>query len=126
MLFNSFHFLLFFAAVTLAYFVLPQRWRTLLLLAASVYFYMCFRAIYVLILVFTIVVDYFAGIWIAATPDRRRRRLLLSLSIVANVGVLAVFKYYNFIVANTTGVAQLFGLNADLPRLAILLPIGLS
>jgi alginate O-acetyltransferase complex protein AlgI len=126
MLFNSFHFLLFFVAVTLAYFLLPHRMRTLLLLAASVYFYMCFKAVYVLILAFTIVVDYFTGIWIESEPSLPRRRVLLALSIVANVGVLAVFKYYNFVAANLSGVAQLFGASARLPALSILLPIGLS
>ncbi len=61
MLFNSFHFLIFFAVVTTAYFVLPHRYRWFLLLASSCYFYMAFVPIYILILAFTIVIDYFAG-----------------------------------------------------------------
>jgi alginate O-acetyltransferase complex protein AlgI len=88
MLFNSLHFLVFFPLVTLLYFALPQRWRWLLLLASSCYFYMSFVPVYILILFFTIAVDYVAGLLI----ERRQgaaRRLMLVLSIVANVGVLA-------------------------------------
>ena len=61
---------------------------------------MFFKPIYILILILTIVIDYFAGIWIAKTEDKKKRKRLLLLSIVANVGVLVVFKYYNFLVDN--------------------------
>ena len=62
MLFNSLQFLFFFPIVTALYFLLPHRGRWLLLLIASCVFYMAFVPIYILILAFTIVVDYIAGI----------------------------------------------------------------
>ena len=125
MLFNSFHFLFFFILVTLVYFLLPHSKRWILLLAASCYFYMAFVPIYILILGFTIVVDYFAGIWIE-NAQGRRRKLFLIYSLVANVGVLCVFKYYNFINDNFSYLLHGFGHNNPIPYLSILLPIGLS
>src|ERR1700753_2904384 len=106
MLFNSFAFFIFFIAVTSLYFALPHKFRWFLLLAASCFFYMAFVPVYILILGFTIVVDYFAGLWIEEAANPRRRRLLLACSLFANVGVLFVFKYYNFFLDNFDAVAS--------------------
>ncbi len=125
MLFNSFHFLFFFIIVTTVYFLLPYNKRWLLLLASSCYFYMAFVPIYILILGFTIVVDYIAGIFIEKSSGKRRR-LYLIISLVANIGILGVFKYYNFINANFSFLLHGFGLSNPMPYLSILLPIGLS
>jgi alginate O-acetyltransferase complex protein AlgI len=127
MLFNSVAFLIFFPVVTLLYFLLPQGWRWLHLLVASCIFYVAFIPVYILILFFTIVIDYFAGIYIARAKDKRRRKQLLLLSLVANIGVLAVFKYYNFFIGNMNDLLLTLGIAArQLPYLAIILPIGLS
>jgi alginate O-acetyltransferase complex protein AlgI len=126
MLFNSAEFLAFFPLVTLLFFLLPHKFRWALLLLASCYFYMFFKAVYILILFFTIIIDYFAGIIIEQAADRRKRKLFLTISIIANVGVLAVFKYYNFLNDNISGLANAMGLHNPIPYLSILLPIGLS
>ncbi|HTF06144.1 MAG TPA: hypothetical protein VK826_19070 [Bacteroidia bacterium] len=81
MLFNSFDFLIFFPLVTAVYFLLPHRFRWMWLLASSCYFYMMFVPVYILILAGTIVINYFAGIWIARA-EGRKRKLLLTLSII--------------------------------------------
>src|SRR5579871_3247189 len=99
MLFNSFPFLFFFIIVTTLYFVLPHKVRWFLLLASSCYFYMAFVPIYILILGFTIVIDYFAGIYIEKSKGKRRKTFLVC-SLLANIGVLAIFKYYNFLNLN--------------------------
>jgi alginate O-acetyltransferase complex protein AlgI len=125
MLFNSIDFLFFFIIVTCTYFVLPHRYRWFLLLAASCYFYMAFVPIYILILGFTIVVDYFAGI-LLENAQGKQRRLYLIASLIANIGVLAVFKYYNFLNDNLTTMLHGAGYNNPIPYLSILLPIGLS
>lgn len=126
MLFNSFSFLLFFPVVTLLYFLLPHKFRWALLLIASCFFYMYFKPEYILILAATIVIDYIAGILLESQPDKKKRKKYLVLSIIANVGVLAIFKYYNFINDNITGLALLFGKHNPIPYLNWLLPIGLS
>jgi D-alanyl-lipoteichoic acid acyltransferase DltB (MBOAT superfamily) len=126
LLFNSYHFLLFFPLVTIGYFVLPVRLRWAWLLAASCCFYMVFKPIYILILAFTIVIDYFAGIYIHQTqaPDRKKKYLIASL--IANIGVLAIFKYYNFFNENVSVFLGSFNVKNNIPYLDILLPIGLS
>ena len=86
---------------------------------------MAFIPIYILILGFTIVVDYFAGIFIENATDKRRKFFLIC-SLIANIGVLAIFKYYNFINTNFSFLLHGFGLHDPFPYLSILLPIGLS
>lgn len=125
MLFNSLQFLLFFIVVTAAYFVLPHKYRWFLLLSASCLFYMAFVPVYILILGFTIVIDYFAGILLENSEGKRRKWYLIA-SLIANVGVLAVFKYYNFINDNITSLLGGFQMTNPIPYLSILLPIGLS
>jgi alginate O-acetyltransferase complex protein AlgI len=124
-LFNSIHFLFFFLLVTTAYFILPHKYRWMLLLGASCYFYMCFVPVYILILGFTIVIDYFAGIFIERSEAKQRKMFLIA-SLVANIGVLAVFKYYNFFNDNLTTMMHGAGYQNPVPYLNILLPIGLS
>lgn len=125
MLFNSFTFLIFFPVVATIYFVLPHRWRWGWLLAASCYFYMAFIPVYILILFFTIAIDYAAGILIENAEGKKRKAWLV-MSIVANVGVLAVFKYFNFLSANANAIAEVFHWPYEFPILGIILPIGLS
>lgn len=126
MLFNSIEFLLFFPIVSILYYLLPHQYRWLHLLLASCVFYMFFIPVYILILFFTIIIDYFAGILLEETKSGRKKIYLIA-SLVANIGVLAVFKYFNFFIDNVNTLLQ--GLNITthaLPFLKIILPIGLS
>lgn len=125
MLFNSLHFLLFFIVVTTSYFAIPHKYRWFLLLSSSCYFYMVFVPIYILILAFTIIIDYFAGIFLEQSTGIRKKRILI-ISLIANIGVLAVFKYYNFFNQNLTELIHGIGYQNPIPFLSILLPIGLS
>lgn len=125
MLFNSLHFFVFFLIVTTIYFSLPHKFRWFFLLASSCYFYMVFVPIYILILAFTIFIDYFAGIYIEKAEGKKKRWFLIA-SLIANIGVLSVFKYYNFFNDNLTNFLHGAGFQNPLPFLSILLPIGLS
>ena len=125
MLFNSFQFLLFFPIVTLIYFLLPYKLRWFHLLIASCIFYMAFVPVYILILFFTIVIDYIAGRMVENASGARRKWFLV-MSIIANAGVLAVFKYYNFFAQNINYTLLHSGNSYLVPLLAIILPIGLS
>src|SRR5437762_1645018 len=125
MLFNSLAFLVFFPVVTLIFFLLPHRLRWAHLLAASCFFYATFVPLYLLILAFTIAVDYTAGLLIERAA-RHRRKLFLLGSIVANVGVLCVFKYWNFMNHNLTVVLRALGMRNAIPMLTLVLPLGLS
>jgi len=125
MLFNTLQFFVFFCIITIIYFLINHKFRWALLLFASCYFYMAFVPIYIFILGFTIVIDYFAGIYINKAIGNKRK-LFLIFSLIANVGVLAIFKYYNFINYNVSKLTDFFDTTNPIPFLSILLPIGLS
>jgi alginate O-acetyltransferase complex protein AlgI len=125
MLFNSLQFAVFFPVVTLLYFLLPQKARVPLLLAASCVFYMAFVPKYILILAVLILIDFAAGIWIENAGGRRRKTFLV-VSLCANIGMLAFFKYFNFLNGNVAALAHVIGWNYSIESLKIILPIGLS
>lgn len=92
---------------------------------ASCYFYMSFIPIYLLILIFTIVIDYFAGIYLERFHGPPKKAFLI-ISLIANIGILAIFKYYNFINDNISTLLGIFHSKNQIPYLKIILPIGLS
>ena len=126
MLFNSVEFLIFFPLVTLIYFLLPHRFRWFHLLAASCVFYCVFIPVYIFILLFTIVIDYFAGIYIHQS-EGKRKKVFLVVSLIANIGILCVFKYNNFFIANMNAVLHALSITPNpIPYWDIILPLGLS
>jgi alginate O-acetyltransferase complex protein AlgI len=125
MLFTSVQFVLFYIVVTLLYFQLGHRGRIWLLLFASIYFYMVYKPIYLLILLITILIDYFAGIYIGRAEGPRRKWILV-ISLISNIGFLALFKYYNFFNENLTRLFGLVGAVNTFPAFEYLLPVGLS
>lgn len=126
MVFNSLQFLVFFLVVTLAYYRMKkQEHRVWLLLLSSCYFYMSFVPKYILILGFTIIIDYFAGLQIAKSKGAGKRRWLIA-SIIANVGILAYYKYFNFILDTLAPLIGIVFPDTHIPYLDIILPIGLS
>ena len=125
MLFNSAAFAVFFPLVVLLHFGLRQRGRVPLLLFAGTVFYGAFVPGYLLVLLGLILVDYVAGRLIEAASGRARLLILLA-SLVANLGVLFFFKYWNFASGVTADVFGQFGFPAPFPRHSWILPIGLS
>jgi len=89
MLFNSLHFIVFFPGVLLLNFITPLRFRYLVLLACSYYFYMCWNAKYALLLLFSTVVTYLSGLLIKRYEGARgRQKLCVALSFILNLAVL--------------------------------------
>lgn len=130
MLFNSLHFIVFFVFITTTYYTLPGRWRWILLLIASAYFYASFIPAYLLLLGIIIVFDYLAGIGIEMLSGKPRKAMLVA-SMVANVGFLCFFKYFDFLNANISGLLAATGIDYQSGTLAdwypgLALPIGLS
>jgi alginate O-acetyltransferase complex protein AlgI len=126
MLFNSFPFLLFFIGVTFTYYILNQRWRWLLLLIASCYFYAFLIPAYLLVLFLIILIDYGAGIMIESNKGKTRK-FYLGISIIGNLTVLAIFKYHNFFVENFNLISESFSSNTGLLSVwKLALPVGLS
>ena len=126
MLFNSFDFALFFPFVVGVYYAIPHRNRWVLLLAASYYFYACWKPEYALLITFSTVVDYFAALQMGKKRDRAQRRPYLILSLVVNIGILFGFKYFNFFSHSFTEALNRFNVFYTVPTFDILLPIGIS
>jgi len=122
MLFHTWQFWGFFAIVLLAFYSVPFRVGRIVLLIASYAFYMAWNWRFAALILGSTVLDYVLGIAIAPAPPRRRR-ILVVLSVVANLGVLGFFKYYNFFSAN---VAAALGLPANSFLLNLVLPVGIS
>lgn len=129
MLFNSIDYLIFFPVVTLVYFCLPRKVRYLWLLAASYFFYGCWNAAYALLMLTSTMITYASGLFLDALDRRQRpglRKLCVAASFASNLLILAYFKYGNFLLDSAGSVLTLLGARAALPRLNVLLPVGIS
>ncbi len=96
MLFNTAHFFIFLAVVLALFYASPRVLRKYVLLAASYFFYASWNPKFIPLLLTLTAIDYTAGIWLEKTPLGRRRKIILILSLAANLGFLGFFKYYNF------------------------------
>lgn len=126
MLFNSVEYLIFLPVVVLIYYLLPAKMRWLFLLFCSYYFYMQWEAAYALLIAASTVTDYFAARAIHGTNKKKKKNYWLVFSLVVNLGILFVFKYYNFFAVEIANKLQLAGLESINPALPILLPVGIS
>src|SRR5438270_7802893 len=121
MLFNTFQFAVFYVAFLTAFFALPQRWRWAFLLAASYYFYMCWNAKYLFVILAITLIDYCAAIQIQRAQNTRRKKCFLWLSLLSNFGILFLFKYLDFAAGSLQGALAALNLFPDLPRYQFLL-----
>jgi alginate O-acetyltransferase complex protein AlgI len=126
MLFNSIQYAIFFPLVVLAYFLLPFRFRWILLLLASYIFYMFWKAEYAILLVICTLVNYYAALGMAKSQEKRRKRLFLYLSLLVSLGMLFAFKYFNFVNENLSQLFGRFSIPYQVPSFKLLLPIGIS
>ncbi len=126
MLFNSFSFLLFFPSICLLYFALPARYRWVLLLAGSYYFYMNWIPVYALLLFLSTIITYFCALLIHKTHHASKKKAFLLFSLVSNFSILFFFKYFNFINESVFELLSQFNMRWEVPNLHILLPVGIS
>ncbi|MDH5680486.1 MAG: MBOAT family protein, partial [Spirochaetota bacterium] len=126
MLFNSIEFILFFPIVIILYFSTPHRYRWALLLLASYYFYMSWKVEYVFLIIFSTVVDYIIAIQMAKSSIQKIKKILLSVSLLSNLGLLFAFKYFNFIGNSVNEFFKHYSLSYNIPAFDILLPVGIS
>lgn len=127
MLFNSLTFVLFMLIVLSIHYNL-RNWQQqkLHLLIASYVFYAAWNPPFVLLLMFSTVVDWLIARWIAAASTQIGKRYLLLLSLISNLGLLAYFKYGNFVLENFVTLINKLGVHYTPAPLDIILPIGIS
>ena len=122
MLFNSFQYWIFFFIVAALFYSVPFRFGKILLLLASYVFYMWWDPRFIVLILTSTIVDYYLGIFLE-TATGRRRKLLLIISLVVNLGILGFFKYYDFFAGS---LAALLRISPSSVVLQIVLPVGVS
>lgn len=129
MVFNSIDFLIFFPIVVAVYFVVPKKARYIWLLISSYYFYMGWNPKYAALIAASTLITYFSSLLISFYESKGRvtaKKICLWGSLIANLGILCVFKYANFALENISKIASLAGFGVIERRLDILLPVGIS
>ena len=100
MLFNSLQFIIFFPIVIALYFLIPYKRRWILLLAASYYFYMCWKVDYIILIMASTIIDYICSNKMSKLNNQKRKKPWLIASIISNLSILFGFKYFNFFSEN--------------------------
>lgn len=126
MLFNSFNFLLFFSTVCLLYYITNEKYKWLLLLVASYFFYMNWQPTYAILIFFSTIVTYLCAYKVEKTEKKSHKKKYLIASLIINLSILFLFKYYNFFNTSVFGLLQELGIRVQLPNFKYLLPVGIS
>ncbi len=128
MLFHDTQFILFFVAVFLIYWAIHhlRTPRVLFLLAASYLFYMGWNAKYALLIGFQTISDYYIAYWLHRLENQRARKALVAASVIINLSILSLFKYFGFFAETVQEIGRWFGWEVIPARLNVLLPVGIS
>ncbi len=127
MLFNTIEFVVFFIfTISVIAVIKHRKFQHIFLLVAS-YFFFYFSSNYLIsLLIFSTVLDFYVGKLIFNTTNKKRKKIFLSLSLVGNLGLLAFFKYTDFAIEQFNSIFTIFGIDANIELLHIILPIGIS
>jgi alginate O-acetyltransferase complex protein AlgI len=129
MLFNSIDFAIFLPIVFVLYWWATQknlRLQNLLIFVVSYIFYGWWDATFLLLILFSTLVDYGLGLALKKEENTKKRKLLLATSLLINLGFLGVFKYYNFFAENFAAAFTFLGADLKVSTLQIVLPVGIS
>ncbi len=126
MIFNSLQFIVFFLLVVAIYYILPHRFRWIVLLISSYVFYMVWKASYIILILLCTVVNYIAAIRIKRDKNAFVRRAWLIFSLSISLGVLFIYKYLGFINESLMNVFTYLNFNYPLGSFDIFLPMGIS
>lgn len=126
MLFNSLSFAIFLPIVFTLFWIVPNKFRWIILLVSSYYFYMSWNAKYVFLILITTVISYVAGLILEKSQSIKIKKATLIMSLVVCLGILFVFKYFNFFLDTITRIFSLFAIQLHPITLKLLLPVGIS
>lgn len=125
MIFSSVFFIFMFLPMTLlAYFLVPQAFKNVVILIASLIFYAWGEPVYILLMIFSIVYNYVCGLemdYYKKRGNQKAAKLAFIMSVVVNLGILGFFKYYGFLLENINAVLPI-----EIPYRELALPIGIS
>ncbi len=126
MLFNSLQFAAFFLVVYSLYLMLDHKQQNRMLLVASYFFYGSWDWRFLSLIFISTVLDYFCGIKVYESKDKKKRKFFLIMSIIGNLSMLGFFKYFNFFASNLQELFSYFGIYLHPNFLHIILPVGIS
>ncbi len=126
MIFNSIQFAVFFLIVYILYLLLDHKGQNRMLLVASYIFYGAWDYRFLSVIFISTLVDYHCGIKIHESTDDKTRKKFLLVSIFANLGILGLFKYFNFFAGSLSSLLHIFGFSAGFRFFSIVLPVGIS
>jgi alginate O-acetyltransferase complex protein AlgI len=129
MLFNSINFAIFLPIVFILYWFVTNKnlkFQNILLLAASYFFYACWDWRFLFLLIFSTLLDYFTAIKMTTAESQQIKKFWFWLCIVVNVGLLGVFKYYNFFADSFAEALSIIGHQINPSSLNFILPVGIS
>lgn len=126
MLFNSLSFAVFLPVVFILYWAIPHKWRWIVLFVSSYYFYMSWNVKYVLLILFTTFISYICAIGLDRAKSKRTKKIMIVSTLIASLGCLFFFKYFNFVSASIAELLGLFTLQVHPVTLNLLLPVGIS
>ena len=129
MLFNSIEFLIFLPTVFLLYWFVFQKnlkLQNLFILAISYLFYGWWDWRFLFLILLCSGINYLAGVALASNENQKNRKLILALSCIASLGLLGVFKYFNFFIDNFISAFASVGIHLQARTLNIILPVGIS
>lgn len=126
MLFNTLSFALFMTVVFLVYWILPHRFRWIVLLVANTYFYISFDVKFLIVLLFTTVASFAVGIAMENQNVQKKKKILLIAGIVSVLVFLFAFKYLNFAIASVETILKAFAIPVHETTLKLLMPAGIS
>lgn len=129
MFFNSIDFAIFLPIVFVLYWIVFKnqlKQQNVLIAIASYVFYGWWDWRFLLLILFSTIIDYSVGLKLQSQTNKKRRKYWLALSLIVNLGVLGLFKYYNFFVDNFVEAFSFFGYSIQTNSLKIILPVGIS
>lgn len=126
MLFNSIDFMIFMPIVFMLYWAIPHKFRWIVLLISSYWFYMSWNPKYIVLIVGTTFISYISAIIIEKNKDNKKKKVTLITSITVLFLVLFFFKYFNFISESAASLLSMFTLKVNPITIKLLLPVGIS
>lgn len=126
MLFNSFGYLFFMIIVFTAYWLCPHRFRWVVLLGFSCWFYMCWEPLYILLILGVTVISFFGALSVSKSKNTVMKKTVFFISIFSILMLLFFFKYFNFVADNVVNILKRFSIPAQSVTLRVLLPVGIS
>lgn len=126
MLFNSLSFAIFLPIVFILYWAIPDKYRWIVLFISSYYFYMSWNVKYVALILFTTVISYSCALGLEKVQQHQKKKILIISTLVASLGCLFFFKYFNFVSESLAELLNLCTIKVHPITLKLLLPVGIS